>query len=84
MRQEEAERVALIRRARARWESKGGKHFFNLYRDGYGYGYTCSGGMGHFGSTFADDDAAIAYVLASGKVASSQPDANTTPMRRVY
>lgn len=66
----------------ARWESKSGKWWAELRRDQYGYAYRgvdCGGSLGILPSD-ADAVAELDRRVASGYF---QPDANTTPMRRV-
>lgn len=64
----------------ARWESRGRKHFVELYKDQYGYGYRAVGAGGFLGA-LADDQTAVATI--ERRVNDFQPDANKTPMRRV-
>lgn len=67
----------------ARWESRSGKHYFDLYRDDAGsYSYSMSGGGGGYGFTFPTDLAAIEY-FETRHVEWAQPDNNKTPMKRV-
>jgi len=62
----------------ARWESKSGKHYAELYRDDWGYCYKANGAGGNLGSVPEAD--AIASI--ERRVNDFQPDANKTPMRR--
>ena len=66
----------------ARWESKTGKHWAELHRNGDVYGYRgdgCGGCLGAF--RFADEPVA----MMERKVASGYflPDSAKTPMHRV-
>jgi hypothetical protein len=47
----------------ARWESRGGKHWLELYRDELGYTYRSSSGGGNLGNLGSDPEcAALAYM----------------------
>ena len=65
----------------ARWESKGGAHTVELWREaGSGWCYRATGAGGYIGNHFTDDAAAIEYF--EPRANDFQPDRNTTPMRR--
>jgi hypothetical protein len=66
----------------ARWESRSGKHWVDLYAyPDSGHGYKAPGCGGFLGVM----DEAAALAIMEQKVADGyfQPDANVTPMRRV-
>ena len=65
----------------ARWESRGGRYWIELYRDAIGYTYSgreCGGSL----AALADDAAAIAEIEAR-ILPYAQADANVTPMQRI-
>jgi len=63
----------------ARWESKSGKHWLEVYADQWGGAYFRAPGAGGSRGSVAE---AIAWCeLHSGDF---QPDANKTPMVRVF
>ena len=65
----------------AKWESKSGKHFAELWRDAYGYSYKgvdCGGNLG----TLKEAEA-IEVLEMRVLTGYFQPDANTTPMKRI-
>lgn len=64
----------------ARWESRSKKWYVELYQDQYGYAYKAVEAGGSLG-IYSNDAAAIATMQA--RIHYMQPDANTTPMRRV-
>lgn len=65
-----------------RWESKGGAHVVELYKqDGTGYSYRARDASGYLGNHFENDGEALAAFLP--RVNDFQPDANKTPMRPV-
>lgn len=66
----------------ARWESKTGKHFVDLYKDDFGYSYQSPGAIGNLGALASDGDA---ISILDVRVASGYflPDNAKTPMRRV-
>jgi hypothetical protein len=68
----------------ARWESKSGKHWVNLSANGDGsYFYDAPdmhGSLGHQNN----DQAAIDQFSVRVVTGIFQPDANTTPMHRVF
>lgn len=64
----------------ARWESRSGKHWVDLYRDELGYTYKAPGQGGNLGALSSDS---IAVRMIELRLENFQPDANTTPMRRV-
>lgn len=66
----------------ARWESRGGAHWVELYRDEYGYGYSANDASGFLGRLATDSHAIL---LVGDKVDSGYflPDAARTPMRRI-
>ena len=68
-----------MKRTIARWESRGGKHWVELYIDEHGYGYD---GNGCGGSILASSDS-HARALMQVKVDSGYflPDDAKTPMR---
>ena len=68
-----------MRQVIARWESKRGKDWVEVYKDDYGYGYTASGGGGWFGD--ATEEQALANMqrqIEAGCWCSQK-----TPMKRV-
>jgi hypothetical protein len=73
----------------ARWESKSGKHWVDLYTDGVGAWYKASDCGGSLGKIRMDTtlEAAQAELVSTfqKRVDSGyfQPDANITPMRRI-
>lgn len=76
----------MAKRLVARWESRGGAYFFEIYHDKWGYTYSASGAGGVLGN-FEHDADAIAYAEQPtpwGRwLDKSQPAANKTPMKRV-
>lgn len=65
----------------ARWESKSGKYWAELYMDSIGPSYKgvdCGGSMGNLTA-----DAAVAAMQQKVDMGYFQPDANKTPMKRV-
>ena len=66
----------------ARWESRRGAHWVDLYRtEGGGYCYSATNGGGTLGP-FSSDDDAISYMGV--RVDNFQPDSNRTSMARVF
>ena len=73
------DRVNLV----ASWESRSKKWFVDLYRDvATGYSYRGRGCGGYLGA-LPSDACAIAQIETRVERGDFQPDANTTPMRRV-
>ena len=65
----------------ARWESRGGAHVVELWKQaGSGYSYRATGAGGYLGNDISETDA-IAQMV--DRLPDFQPDANRTPMRRV-
>lgn len=66
----------------ARWESRSGKHWVDLYQHDPGYSYTSPDA----GGLLADVSTKQAILQMQHRVDSGyfQPDANVTPMRRVF
>lgn len=65
----------------ARWESRHGAHYVELYRDAYGYGYTgndCGGSLGKF----ANENTAIERMEAKVKTGYFLPDSAKLGMKR--
>lgn len=62
------------------WESRGKATTVTLYADECGYTYKASGAGGSIAAT--SDPQAIGNL--EGRINDFQPDANKTPMRRVY
>ena len=66
----------------ARWESGGGAHYVELWKQaGSGWCYRANGAGGYLGNDFTSDGAALEYF--EPQVGRFQPDANKRPMRRV-
>ena len=66
----------------ARWESRGGAHAVELWKqEGSGWSYRATGAGGYLGNSFRDDVEALAAFQP--RVNDFQPDSNKTPMRRV-
>ena len=65
----------------ARWESKTGKHFVELYRDMRGYSYHAPGAGGSLG-VLPSDEIAIEKIKKIVDVGYFLPDAAKTPMHR--
>jgi hypothetical protein len=65
----------------ARWESKSGKHYAELYEDRWGFGYTSNKAGGFLGSI----SRGTALEIMNGKIVMGyfQPDKNKTPMKQV-
>lgn len=64
----------------ARWKSKTGKHWAELYVDRYGFTWRDSGGSGgSFSTKFTADDA-MQYMQHLADIGCFQPDSNKTPM----
>jgi hypothetical protein len=65
----------------AKWESRSGKHFAELYRDGAGYAYYRGNGCGGNLGNLSEADA---ITLMQSKVDSGYflPDDAKTPMKR--
>lgn len=69
----------------ARWESKGGAYFAELYKaDGSGFYYKGSGCGGYLGNDITEQ-AAINFMVerCAPSAGYFQPDANKLPMKRV-
>jgi hypothetical protein len=65
-----------------RWESKGGAHVVELYKqDGTGYSWRTTGAGGYLGNHFDNDGEALAAFLP--RLNAFQPARNKTPMRLV-
>lgn len=65
----------------ARWESRSGKHYVNLTRDEYGYGYTTPNSSGYFGNITRE---AAEQQIERRVLPVAQPDTNKLPMVRIY
>lgn len=65
----------------ARWQSRGGHDWVELYRDEQGYHYKASGGGGNFGNDVTTDEQAIAAMQARIDIGGYQRDVNKTPMQ---
>lgn len=66
----------------ARWQTRGGAHWVELYCDSYGYSYRARGAMGFLGKLDGDDITAIG--LMELRLADFAPDKAKTPMIRVF
>jgi hypothetical protein len=69
----------------ARWESRGGAYFAELYKaEGSGYYYKGSGCGGYLGNDVSEEQAlAMLEARCAPGAGFFQPDNNKTPMRRV-
>jgi hypothetical protein len=66
----------------AKWESKSGKHWVILNREEWGVSYSAPQAGGTFANPITDEEA-IAEMAKRVALGYFQPDANTTPMKRV-
>jgi hypothetical protein len=66
----------------AKWESRSGKHWVQLIKQGSGYSYTSPDAGGSLGSNVTTDAQAIQALADKVLTGYFQPDANTTPMQR--
>lgn len=64
----------------ARWESRGGKYWCELYRGPYGYGYRARDAGGHLGLLDLSD----ALRVVESRLPDMQADANVTAMRLTF
>lgn len=71
----ETERIVV-----ARWKSRGGKYWVELYVTNDGYSYKGAGCGGFFGRVTKDE----AVAMIEERLPDFQADANTLPMVRVY
>jgi hypothetical protein len=71
-------------RTLARWESRGGSYYVELRTDPWGYSYKAAGKAVRASGNFLapTDEAAIAHM--ESRKDDYQPDANKTPMRRIF
>ncbi len=69
----------MDRKMIARWESRGGAHWVEVFRDEYGYSYKANGAGGFIGSSQEALDL-LNLRIAKGDFL---PDAAKTPMRQV-
>lgn len=64
----------------ARWESNSKKHWVELYKDEFGYGYASSAGGGNMGALPSDNEA---IEIIKSRLDDFAPDAMKTPLKRV-
>lgn len=78
------EPACIVRVVRvARWESRGGKHWVNLYWGQFDYHYSSNDSGGSVCSPFVDNESAVAVTQAMVDNGQFLPDKAVLPMRKV-